>query len=81
MKVYGKRICGSGVRFVFETEDECLSKFDRICIDELDRLVAAPVVDGVGGPSLVDAIGIIGRICGDVKVSIEEVKEAPYLMD
>lgn len=79
MKVYGNRILGSGLRFAFETNEAKMPSFESKCIDELNRLVEPPVVDGNGGPLLIDAIGILGRFVGAlVKVSLEVVKEQPY---
>ena len=73
MKVYGKRILKSNLRFVFEVEGDELSTADRMNIERVNDVVA----DNLGGDAyvgdMVDCLKPLVESEGEVRVSIEPI--------
>ena len=73
MKVYGNRILGSSLRFVFEVEGDELSTADKMNIERVNDVVA----DNLGGDAsvgdMVDCLKPLVESEGEVKVSIEPI--------
>lgn len=75
MKIFGERILGSNLRFVFEVEGDELTTADRMNIERVNDVVA----DNLGGDAsvgdMVDCLKPLVESEGEVKVSIEPIKE------
>lgn len=73
MKIFGERILGSNLRFVFEVEGDGLTAADKMHIERLNDIVA----DNLGGDaSLADVVYYLKPLVeseGEVKVSIEPI--------
>lgn len=73
MKIYGERILGSNLRFVFEVDGDELSTADRMNIERVNDVVA----DNQGGDAsvgdMVDCLKPLIESEGEVKVSIEPI--------
>lgn len=75
MKVYGKRILNSHLRFVFEVDGSEVSTADRMRIEKLNEVVEENYLGG-GDASLLDVVECLDRLVfseGEVKVSIEPI--------
>lgn len=75
MKVYGKRILSSDLRFVFTFADEKVSTADAMNIKRLDEMVCE--IPRWHPTSLSDVIHVLGQIAngGDVRISVEEITD------
>ena len=73
MKIFGERILGSNLRFVFEVDGDEPSTADKKNIDRLNGIVR----DGLGGDSsladVVDCLKPLVESEGEVRVTIEAV--------
>ena len=73
MKIFGERILGSNLRFVFEVEGDELTTADKMSIERLNNIVA----DNLGGDaSLADVVDCLKPLVeseGEVKVAIEPI--------
>lgn len=76
MKIFGERILGSNLRFVFEVEGDELTTADKMHIERMNDVVA----DNLGGDaSLADVVDCLKPLVeseGEVRVSIEAACEA-----
>ena len=76
MKIFGGRILGSNLRFVFEVEGDELTTADKMSIERMNLIVA----DNFGGDaSLADVVDCLKPLVeseGEVRVSIEASNEA-----
>lgn len=74
MRILGKRILRSDMRFVFETKDDCISPSDSFRIKAIDDMVE-DTPDG-NTTSLSDLFAVLNPLVnslGDVKVSLEPI--------
>ena len=74
MKILGKRILGSDLRFTFEVEGDEVSTADAMNIKQLDAAVCN--TPNGNGTTLADIVHLLGRIAsgGEVKIAVEEVE-------
>ena len=74
MKILGKRILGSNLRFTFEVEGNKVSTADAMNIKQLNVAVCYTPNNGT---TLADVVRLLGRIAngGEVKIAVEEVEE------
>ena len=74
MKIFGERILGSNLRFVFEVEGDELTTADKMSIESMNCIVA----DNLGGDaSLADVVDCLKPLVeskGEVRVSIVSTK-------
>ena len=73
MKVYGDRILGSNLRFVFEVEGDELSTADRMNIERVNDVVADNLSGDASVGDMVDCLKPLVESEGEVRVSIEPI--------
>lgn len=75
MKIFGKPILGSGVRFTFEVAGNDVSTADAMAIKKLDVAVCNSPTNG-NTTTLADVVHILNQINTDeVKIRVESVED------
>lgn len=76
MKILGKQILNSGMRFVFETKDDLISPADAERIKKLDAAVCStPNGNSISLSDLVAMLNPLVNSYGEVKVSLELIDD------
>ena len=82
MKILGKRILCSDLRFTFETPCDRVSTMAERAIADLDALVCKSPADG--STSLSDVVKLLNRVTygdPDIRIGVEEVAEDREIED
>ena len=76
MKILGKRILDSNLRFTFEVEGGEVSTADAMAIKRLDAAVCNVPIGANDNAMLSDVVQLLGLIAegGEVKIAVEEVE-------